>query len=236
MGSQPGTKRFDGHGGAREIPDYLPLLETFDATLARIGQRTRSNLRYYRRRAESQLGCNYVPEVTMEKAEFLAFNRECMYAVPDNVAAWRYDALRGLSVPVFMGMKDRDGRWLSLLGGRRNETETEILWQMNREGLAVHSLSLVMRSYFMEHEIAEGMRRMYIEGGTPHPMRFSFVKDSVTDLVVLRRSPLLMLMSRLAPYFVKHDNELATMLLDKSVYRESTDAARLLLEPERESG
>lgn len=36
----------------RDIPEYLPLASTYDKTLAAIGQRTRSNLRYYRRRAE----------------------------------------------------------------------------------------------------------------------------------------------------------------------------------------
>ena len=67
-------------------------------------------------------------------------------------------------------------------------TATEILWQMNRDGLSAYSLSLVMRSYFMEHEISHGMTKLYMEGGTAHPMRFSFVNDKVTDLVVVRRS------------------------------------------------
>jgi hypothetical protein len=202
----------------RDIPAYLPLESTFDATLAKIGQRTRSNLRYYRRRAEKQLGCTFLPAVRMEKAEYLAFNQDCMYAVPAEVATWRYEALTDLSTPLFMGVKDGDGRWLCLLGGRRNGSKTEILWQMNRSGLAMYSLSIVMRAYFLEHEIAQGMARLYIEGGTAHPMRYSFVQDKVTDLAYLRRSPLSLLIPRLAKHSVKHGNELAEMLLDPRLY------------------
>ena len=210
----------------RETPDYLPLEETFDATLAKIGTRTRRNMRYYRKRAEAELGCVFVPEVQISKREFLDFNRECMYAVPAKVAAWRYESLKYLETPLLMGIKDWKGRWLSLLGGRRHHEGTEILWQMNRSGLSVYSLSIVMRSYFMEHEIAHGMTKLYMEGGTAHPMRFSFVSDKVTDLVVLRRSRLGLVLPRLAHLFIKPDNELALMLLDKSLYGSSPNGSQ----------
>jgi hypothetical protein len=219
----------------REIPDYLPLEKTFDATLAKIGQRTRRNLRYYRKRAEAELGCIFLPAVQIDKREFLEFNRDCMYAVPAKAAGWRYDSLRDVSTPLFMGIKDREGRWLSLLGGRRHHAWTEILWQMNRDGLSSYSLSLVMRSYFMEHEIAHGMTKLYMEGGIAHPMRFSFVNDKVTDLVVMRRSRLALLIPRLAKLFIKPDNELALMLLDRSLYGDSQEKSELLPSAEEEA-
>ena len=75
-----------------------------------------------------------------------------------------------------------------------------------------------MRSYFMEHEIAHGMTKLYMEGGTAHPMRFSFVNDKVTDLVVVRRSRLGLVVPALARLLIKPDNDLALMLLDKSLY------------------
>lgn len=200
-----------------DVIEYLPLESTFDATLAKIGQRTRRNMRHYRRQAEEQLGCAFFSTVDIGKSEFLKFNLECMYAVPAGVAAWRYDSRKSLSKPLLMGIKDKDGRWLSLLGGRRRCDGTEILWQMNRSDLSAYSLSLVMRSYFIEHEISHGMSRLYVEGGTGHPMRFSFVKEKVSNLVVLRRSLLGSLVPRMAKRFVKLDNELAVMLLDKSL-------------------
>jgi hypothetical protein len=218
----------------RETPDYLQMGETFDATLAKIGTRTRRNMRYYRKRAEAELGCVFLPTVEISKREFLEFNRECMYAVPAKVAGWRYDSLKYLEMPLFMGIKDKDGRWLSLLGGRRHHDGTEILWQMNRSGLSAYSLSIVMRSYFMEHEIAHGMTKLYMEGGTAHPMRFSFVNDKVTDLVVVRRSRLGVMVPTLAHLFIKPDNELALMLLDKSLYGSSPNGSQRLASPEEQ--
>ena len=219
----------------REMPDYLPLEGTFDGTLAKIGTRTRRNMRYYRKRAEAELGCVFLPEVRISKREFLDFNRECMYAVPGKVASWRYQSLENLETPLFMGIKDKGGRWLSLLGGRRHHDGTEILWQMNRSGLSPYSLSIVMRSYFMEHEIAHGMTKLYMEGGTAHPMRFSFVNDKVTDLVVVRRSRLGLVVPTLAHLLIKPDNDLALMLLDKSLYGSSPNGSQRLASAEEEA-
>jgi hypothetical protein len=61
------------------------LETTVDAALPAIGQRTRSNLRYYRRRAETRLGCTFLPEIKVLRAEVLTFNRQCMYADGDDV-------------------------------------------------------------------------------------------------------------------------------------------------------
>ena len=196
----------------RTIPGYLPLSHSFDATLAKIGQRTRSNLRYYRRRAEQQLGCVFLPQVEVSREELLSFNRECMYAVPAKVAGWRYDVLKDLSDPILMGIKDREGRWLSMLGGRRYHDRSELLWQLNRRGFATNSLGTVMRSYFIEHEIAHGSRRLYIEGGTDHPIRFSFMPESLTDLVVVRHTLRARAMRMIAERCVSSSNELSRML------------------------
>ncbi len=201
----------------RTIPGYLPLETTVDATLAAIGQRTRSNLRYYRRRAETRLGCTFIPEIKVSRAEVLTFNRHCMYAVADDVAGWRYDSLRNLSDPLLMGIKDNEGRWLSMLGARRYNNRSEILWQMNRDGFAADSLSTVMRSYFIENEITHGSRRMYIEGGTPHPIRFSFVPEMLTDLAVVRRTSRARAMRMAAQRYISTDNELSQMLDAKNV-------------------
>jgi hypothetical protein len=201
----------------RTIPGYLPLASTYDRTLAAIGQRTRSNLRYYRRRAESQLGCQFLPAIEVTREEVLAFNRESMFGVSASVAGWRYDSLKELSEPVFMGLKDREGRWLSMLGGRRYLDRTELLWQLNRAGLGTNSLSTVMRSYFIEHEVLRGATRLYIEGGTPHPIRFSFMPESLTDLVVMRQSLTAKVIRRMASRYISRDNELSHMLSDEDL-------------------
>jgi hypothetical protein len=201
----------------REIAGYLPLLDSYEATLATIGQKTRRNLRYYRRRAEAQLGCRLVPEVVLSPEEFLAFNRECMYPVRDQVALWRLNTMKEMTEPVLMGLQAADGRWLSLLGGRRNGDRAEILWQMNRAGLPAYSLSTVMRAYCIEHEIERGMNRLYMEGGTAHSVNHSFVREELMDLVMVRRSPLARLMKKFAQHRVSPDNELADMLKDRQI-------------------
>jgi hypothetical protein len=196
----------------RTVAGYLPLSMSFDATLAKIGQRTRSNLRYYRRRAEKELGCVFVPRVEVSREEMISFNRECMYAVPAEVAGWRYDSLKELSEPILVGIKDREGRWLSMLGGRRYHNRSELLWQLNREGFAANSLSTVMRSYFIEHEISLGSRRLYIEGGTEHPIGLSFIPENLTDLVVERRTLAAKAMRMVAVRYLPGSNELSRML------------------------
>ena len=196
----------------RTIPGYLPLSDTLDATLAGMGAHTRRNLRYYRRRAEAELGCVLIPRVDASTNEVLAFSRECMYPVSAAVTAWRYNSLKGLDRPICMGIKDRNGRWLSILGGRRYLDRTEILWQLNRDGLANYSLGTVMRSYFIEYEIALGARRMYTEGGTPHSMKFSFVPETLNDLVLMRRTMAAKAMQRIASLMIAKDNELSHML------------------------
>jgi hypothetical protein len=128
------------------------------------------------------------------------------------VTAWRYDSLKDLARPVLMGIQDREGRWLSMLGGRRYNDGSEILWQLNRDGFAADSLSTVMRSYFIEHEIAHGSRRMYIEGGTPHPIRLSFVPEDLTDLAVMRHTRTARAMEKIARHYISPDNELSQML------------------------
>ncbi len=210
----------------REIAEYLPLEESFDKTLAKIGQRTRSNMRYYRRRAEKELGCTFVPFVEIRKAEFLAFNRESMFAVADDVAAWRYDSLQELARPLLMGMRDKDGRWLSLVGGRRFKAGSELLWQMNRDGMPLYSLSLVMRSYFMEHEIAAGSQRFYIEGGTSHPIRHSFTTETLTDLTAMRSSPIAFAARKLVRRLIPVDNELAKMFSDTDLMWHRSNQSR----------
>jgi hypothetical protein len=201
----------------RATPGYLPLEKTFDETLAKIGQRTRSNLRYYRRRAEKQLGCTFHPEIEIAREELVELNRHCMYPVPGAVTSSRFDSLKHLSTPLLMGLKNGKGEWLSVLGGRRYGGRSEILWQMNREGYASDSLSTVMRSYFIEHEIAQGSTRMYIEGGTPQPIRFSFVDETLVDVAVVRKSAMGEMMARMARRYIGPDNELAHMLIAQNL-------------------
>ena len=202
----------------REIVGYLPLESTLDETLAKMGRRTRNHLRYYRRRAEAQLGCRLCPQVDISRSEFLALNRECAYAVPDAVAGWRYDSYKDLAAPLLIGIIDKDGRWLSVAGGRRHNGRMEVHWQMNRNDLPLLSLSTIMRTYLIEHEISQGTERLYFEGGTKHSMNHSFVTEKATDLIVMRRSPIALLMRKLAKRLLPPEHMLLQVLSDKDLH------------------
>ncbi len=181
----------------RTIPAFLPLAPTFDQTLAHIGQRTRSNLRYYRRRAEADLGAVFVPEPKLTLEQFLAFNRECTYAVPEALATFRYQTFSKYPHFALRGLRDREGRWLSLVGTRRQNHFADLDWQMNRDDHRQHSLATVMRSYLIEHEIALGSTRLYIEGGTPQPIQHSFLPEQVSELTIKRDSAFVKLLEYL---------------------------------------
>src|SRR5260370_22984492 len=66
MGSGTQRPRMIWATQRREIRDRLLLQPTFDATLATFGKHTRRNLRYYRRKAEEEFGCEFVPDITGE--------------------------------------------------------------------------------------------------------------------------------------------------------------------------
>ncbi|QNI37071.1 hypothetical protein H7846_01670 [Edaphobacter sp. 4G125] len=201
----------------REIAGYLPFEATLDMTLAKLGARTRNHLRYYRRRAENQLGCVFVPEVKISREDFIELNRISAYPVSDETAGWRYDSLGYMKAPLFCGLRDRDGRWLSLMGGRYYDCNFEMHWQINRTDMPEYSLATVMRAFHIEHEVQRGTRRMYVEGGTTHSMSHAFVPEKSTDLIVMRQSPIARMIPGMVKRFLPPENMLLQVLEDEAM-------------------
>jgi hypothetical protein len=96
------------------------------------------------------------------------------------------------------GIRDATGRWLGLVGTRRQNGFVEIDWQMNRAAMPTRSLATVLRSYLDEHEVALGSTRLYIEGGTPQPIGRAFLQQRVCDLIVKRNSTYIAVLERFA--------------------------------------
>ena len=201
----------------RTLPRDLLMETTLDATLAKLGKRTRRNLRYYRRRAEAALGTSFIPSAEVSREQFIEMNRTSTNPAPEADAAWRYDSLGDLPGSMFAGVSDRDGRWLSLVGGRRYNGITEIEWQMNRAGLPRYSLSTVMRSYLLEHEVARGTTKIMFQGGTTHSMRNALIGSNVLDILVVRRSPLAWLVQQFAKRLFPESNFLGKVLRDPNL-------------------
>jgi hypothetical protein len=172
----------------RAMHGYVPLEDTYDATLANFGKHTRRNLRASRRHAEAKLGYTFIVGPVMSKEEFMAFNRVSTYPVSDELAGWRYDAMKLFPERLFLGLRDNNGQWLSIIGGRHHQNGTYVEWQMNRDDMTSFSLGTLMRSHLLEHEIERGSKRLYLVGGTSHSMKFAFGTEHFVDLVALRHA------------------------------------------------
>ncbi len=196
----------------RTLHRRLPLAGTYDATLATLGPHTRRNLRYYRRRAEVQLQCEFVAEVHIGEDQFVALNHLCAYPTPEFVAHWRYRTATSLPGGVFAGIRAASGDWLSLIGARRSHGTTWIDWQMNQTRYPNLSLSTVLRSCLIEHEIAAGSTTLVFEGGTPHSMQISFRPDHVIDLIASRETIPAKLLRQFASAVLPRKNFLAETL------------------------
>lgn len=203
----------------REVGATLALQETLDATLATMGKHTRRNLRYYRRKAEVELEYSFIDEAksVLTMTQMMELNRTSTHPVNQSVLERRYETSRSMEGFFCVGLRRSDGRWISLLGGRRHHGLTEIDWQMNREGLAMYSVGTVIRSYLMEHEIAIGTDRLFFEGGTPHTMRYSFLSEKAMDIVVMNRSVFVFLLRISAKWMRPERNFLLQTLMSPGV-------------------
>ncbi len=170
----------------RRMHGYVPLEDSYEATLASFGKHTRRNLRASRRNAQKAVGYTFVVDPVLTKEEFRSFNRRSAYPVPDELAAWRYDALKLISDCLFLGIRGSSGEWLSIIGGRRHRNGTFVEWQMNRADMGPLSLGTLMRSHLIEHEVERGSKRLYLVGGTSHSMKYAFGSEHFVDFVAVR--------------------------------------------------
>ena len=202
----------------REVGATIVLHKTMDATLAGIGKNTRRNLKRYRRKAETELTYSFENDVNtrLTMAQLREMNTASTHPVTQSVLKRRFETLK---LPGFfcVGLRQADGQWLSLLGGRKNHSVTEIDWQMNREALARYSIGTVIRSYLIEDEIALGTGKLLFEGGTPHTMRHSFLSEEAMDIVVMKQSLFVFLLRKYATWPRLKKNFLLQTLIDPTV-------------------
>jgi hypothetical protein len=174
----------------RSVAMTLPLEPTFEGTLAKLGKRTRVNLRYYRRRLEAAVPCEFVPDARglLQEHELEALNVGALDPIALDDIRHRYESSCQLPGGFLLGLRDGEGKWLSLIGGWRQDDVTVLYWQMNTAGYEKLSIGTAMRSYFLEHEVEHGARTLIVLGGTTHSMSNSFIREEATDLIVQRRS------------------------------------------------
>ena len=151
----------------------LSLQPTYEAFLARLGPRTRRNLRYYRRRIE-RAGHRFVAELSF--SEFAAVARRMF---PNSAYAFsRPNLERCLAMieaapyPILLGLRTNEGEWMSLAGGWYQGDRAILLTQLNLRTYTRESVSLVMRSYLIEMLIGRGVRELIFWEGTSAPLCF----------------------------------------------------------------
>jgi hypothetical protein len=195
----------------RPINEKLLLKATVDETLATLGAHTRRNLRYYARRADTELGARFSVNGPVSAAEFLEMNRQSGFAASEAVARWRYMNLREFDGSFVAAVRGADGRCLSLLGGRVSGETADVDWQMNRTELAAFSLSTVMRAHMIEYLVGRGVKVMRFEGGTPHSMKLAFQEERVGDLLLIRKTLGAWFVERVLAGVLPHDNRFANV-------------------------
>lgn len=173
----------------RHVGRSMKLRPTFAATLAQMGKHTRSNLRYYRRRLQKLMSLTYVSHAAplLAGVDLQAINAGALNPVSPAEFLRRIKSSTELPGSFLCGLQGPDGQWLSLIGGWRQAGVTVLHWQMNTAGYEKHSISTVMRAFFLESEIALGAEELMIHGGTPHSMHHSFEEQPIADLIVRRK-------------------------------------------------
>lgn len=191
---------------SRSVGRTLRLQPTLEATLARMGKSTRFNLRYYRRRLQKQVPCEYIADAAplLRDADLDEINAASLNPVSPEEFSRRVESASNLPGSFLTGLRAGDGRWLSLAGGWRQDGTTVLHWQSNRAGLERHSIGTVMRSFLLEAEIARGARHLLIFGGTPHTMRHAFDQEAVADLIVQKKGLHAAALRRAAYWFSLH--------------------------------
>ena len=157
-----------GRWTVREVRLRLPLEGGMPAIMARLSYKMRRNVRYYRRRAETQLGWVFVPAMTVEQREHAVarLHGQAVYPVSSHRARKREAFMQTVDGGFAMGLQDATGEWISYLTGWRTPHGTHVDWQMNSREHASASVSTVLRAYLIEHEVMRGSPAIVFVGLT----------------------------------------------------------------------
>jgi hypothetical protein len=227
--AQPASVRpqleLDAQWRARNVETNLSLAGGFDGFLSRMRTRSRRNYRYFRRRAESELGVVFVPSLTDAEARQAVkeLHGVSMFPVPRARSMRFQAAIQATSGSFAMGVRDGSGRWLSYISGWRHADATFVEWQLNHHEFASASLSTVMRTYFLEHEALAGVSEIVFVGGTSAALARYCKPDCCFDIVAMRRGVLGLVVKQLVTRLRPH-SQLALQLRGGSVQLQVTSS------------
>jgi hypothetical protein len=145
----------------------LEVPETYDGFLRNLGRETRYNYRRYRRHFEAT-GSQYVSRMSLGDLETAAAELRNKSRIATDWEAFSR-ALRMLRIanePVIAGLRDRTGKWLSILTGWYETNRVVLFAQLNNDLDYPHSsLSVVLRGYVIETLIGQHIRNLIFWAG-----------------------------------------------------------------------
>jgi hypothetical protein len=164
----------NNHSPVWKYHAHLHLKDTYEQFLGGLGSTTRHNFRYYRRRFEAS-GNKFIESLSMDELRFVAHDLrpKSKFTAQLRLADFEksLDMVTATRRPLAVGLKHRDGKWLSVLGGWYRPGGAVLRFQCNHDGdFDADSLSTVLRAYFIEHLIRQGLKELVIWGGTGPPL------------------------------------------------------------------
>jgi hypothetical protein len=153
---------------------HLPLTDTYEHFLGRLGSTTRHNFRYYRRRFEAA-GHKVVECLSMDelRTAALELRLKSKFTAGSKLADFErnLNMVAATNRPLAIGLRHHDGRWLSVLGGWYRPGGAVLCFQCNYDCEFVgDSLSTVLRAYLIEQLIQQGLKELVIWGDTGPPL------------------------------------------------------------------
>ena len=149
---------------------FLP--DTYEQLLMSFGYQTRQHIRKRRRRFE-RAGHVYVENLSPDELRLAAFHLKPKCSMP--MAPHRIDKFLKMAAtadrPLAVGLKHRNGEWLSIACGVYTPAAGMVLMQLNNtQEFPTDSLSVVLKGYLLESLIHQGMKELMFWGGTGPPL------------------------------------------------------------------
>jgi hypothetical protein len=153
---------------------HLQLADTYEHFLGGLGSTTRHNFRYYRRRFEAA-GHKFEEQLSTDelRSAALELRPKSKFTAQSKLAGFKrtLDMVAATHRPLAIGLKHRDGQWLSVIGGWYRPGGAVLCFQCNYDcDFDADSLSTVLRAYLIELLIRQGLKELVIWGDTGPPL------------------------------------------------------------------
>lgn len=189
----------------------IALPGSADRFLDALTKKSRRSLRYYRKKLDDDFQCVFVPAMSDEQtlSAIRALNSGGRYTVSYETALRRFYELQTVEGSFNVGLRDKTGRWISVIGGWRRGRHCFIVWQLNLD-MPEYSVSNSMRYHLLENEISNEMTYLIFVGGTSG-MWSRACKEDRSESVLAFRPGLLSRVARILVCALRPNSRMAQL-------------------------